>query len=746
MKIINVLTIIILFQTVSIAQQLNWANIDLENATAVDGKINGFNMGGYAYGRMNLQGEDMSISSQCRQCKAFNLCVPMVSGPSFSSMETKSNVIEASANLKPGVLRFPGGTHSGWYHYYQYDDTGMYDAADPKIAKGYGMTLIETAHLKNPLEYCHLDSRLTINQNYLDGFIYYIKNLQNTIADNHKIEVSYVVNLLTHFRFSANQAVCTKCGRSKAIEPMEGYDCSSEFDYSYVGNEALFNHDKRRYRFELYYKETQDVLSQIVEELDLGKDDILYVEMGNEYYSNEGYPYSKYKMSPKDYGKLVEIYSQRLKCFFNGKVQIKIGIVTKPNTPWQSELVNYLQQDLNNDGTVLNDAFDAIIYHHYYNQSFCLDDPNIFSRFNCAKEAFRNHIEMDLFNQLDDLTTHFPSKKIWITEWNMLNGENNKNNSFLNTILHASFVQEYALSVMKYNAMNDNAVSMTTHHRLGDHNVWSVIQTQDGDNEVANVRSGAIAMRFLSKLYEYDNRFYLQNILFDGTNIMDTKEAVTSVFMQKGNSNQQDRLLIYYTNKTGQNIDFTIPNKINGKQVDKAYISALHGNYLFTYGPRNITAGKNRYKESGSKVYYNEQLDVLGYGLIDNQFETVYDSMLMLTDEHSLLNNSIGVIEIYFKDNTTSTNNTLREGIMLNISPNPCYETIHIDLETKEPSSIIIQLVSTMGNKIISQKQSLNYGHNPIKIACRNIPEGLYYLTFYHKNTIITKKIILVNQ
>lgn len=98
-----------------------------------------------------------------------------------------------------------------------------------------------------------------------------------------KIEVSYVANLLTHFRFLVSQTIFTSCGREKAIIPMDNYDCESTFSTSYEGNEAVFNNDPKIYRFELYYKETQDAIDKLVTNLSLDTDDVLYVEMGNEY-------------------------------------------------------------------------------------------------------------------------------------------------------------------------------------------------------------------------------------------------------------------------------------------------------------------------------------------------------------------------------------------------------------------------------------------------------------------------------
>lgn len=165
------------------SQTIDWSAIDLSNSQNVSGKVNGFNMGGYAYGRINNQGNTITVSSECNECGS---SLPFISGASYASMQTKTNVIQETAKLSPSVLRFPGGTHSGWYHLYEYDNQGFYDAASPQIAKGYGMTAIEAGHLNNPLSYCRLDSRITVEQNYIDGFMNYIQNVQNATTSDKK--------------------------------------------------------------------------------------------------------------------------------------------------------------------------------------------------------------------------------------------------------------------------------------------------------------------------------------------------------------------------------------------------------------------------------------------------------------------------------------------------------------------------------------------------------------------------------
>lgn len=703
-------------------------------------------MGGYSYGRLNYQGPVVNVESECKQCAASPIIcsgtLGNVSGFEYRSMQPKAHVVTQTARLHPGILRFPGGTHSGWYHLYQYDNSGMYDASVPLIDKGYGMSLIETAHLGNPLDYCRYDSRLAVNENYIDGFLNYIESTQQAM-NGDQIEVTYVANLLTHFRFPAIQALCTSCSRSKAVVPMDNFDATQPFTMAYAGNEALFNNDQAVYRFELYYKETQDAISRIKNRLDLDTTDILYVEMGNEYYSTAGYPNLKYQITVEDYATLVEIYAYRLKTYFKDSLTIKIGAVTKPGTNWQPGLISHLEDDQDNDGFTLNEMLDAVIYHDYYQMSNCLNEDNINLRFTCARNAFRDHIEMDLPENLDNLRTNFPEQKIWITEWNMLKGTNDKNLSYLNTILHASFVQEYALSLLEYNSDYDNEVEMATYHRLGDHNVWSAIQVQEGDSSAAHYRSGAFAMEHLGKLYEQEDMRSLGNLLRDGTNIYDARLASSQAFYQPGDGiSSNERIMLYFSNKTETDLPVSLPAMIDGKIVSRVHLSMLYGNHLFTYGPANSTAGKNRFKISNNNETFNEDLDALGYGDLHDQFLSISDSMIDLNQSFSLPANSIGVLEIdlgVLISIEEATNSTLS----VSVYPNPGNALISVDIDAALTQSVDICLLDSRGRKVQGHQQMLQAGINQTQLDVSPLPEGLYLLKINGRYGETMKKLLI---
>ena len=84
---------------------------------------------------------------------------------------------------------------------------------------------------------------------------------------------------------------------------------------------------------------------------------------------------------------------------------------------------------------------------------------------------------------------------------------------------------------------------------------------------------------------------------------------------------------------------------IDNVGVDSAKISFVTGDHLFTYGPRNTTVGKNQFKATANTTYFNDALDTLGYGALDNQFGSIYCSAISINSPHIIPQNSIGVID-----------------------------------------------------------------------------------------------------
>ncbi|MEL7220711.1 MAG: T9SS type A sorting domain-containing protein, partial [Bacteroidota bacterium] len=612
-------------------------------------------------------------------------------------------------------------------------------------------------HLPNPLGYCQRDSRLLVNQNYIDGFINFVHNLEANSNPTQVVEVAYVANLLTHFTFDDITFLCMQsCGHPSALNPMDNYDCTSSLDYSYEGNEALFNNDPNVYRFELYYKETQDAITYLVDQLKLTPEDVIYVEMGNEYYFNDGLnsAYFKYDINASDYARLVETYAERLSCFFANQVDLKIGMVSKPGSNWQNTnnifnlnypgLVNLMDQDETANGQTLNDLVDAVILHDYYTNSDCLNENDISDRFNCAKVTLNEQIESEngLLAELDNFRNNFPGKEIWLTEWNVTAGTESKNLNYINTPLHATFVMEYALRLLTYNANHDNLISLAMHHRIGQDNQWSVIQTEDGDNELAIARTGAYVMQYLSKLYDYESSSLIGNILVDGNTTFATENAKTSVFYQAADAlHNHPRLLVYYTNKTAQGISFSLPSQIDEHYVTGASMAFLQGNELFTYGASNHTNGKNSF-QNNEGIHQNEDLNHLGYGPLHNQLQYTAEEAIDITQHQLIGSYSVGVIEIQLSPIVGTTTPPYANRHLL-AYPNPAKDQLNMTVSVSSPQTGYLKLYDQQGRLLKNQVYELLTNNNLISLSVDDLSDGVYFIQLQTEHELFRTKVIV---
>lgn len=735
-------------------QTLNWDQIDGNSSPNVEGKLNGLNMGGYTYGAISQQGSQVSIPDECIQCVDFD-CSPLlqqaiITGKQYNSTAPKELFLEKSRELKPSVLRFPGGTHSGWYHFYKSDDNGFYDAANPTIAKGYGMNIGETIHLPNPYSYCQEDTRLTIDSNYIHTFSNYVNELKKDQSSDYNLSISYVANILTHFKFPSLNlpliGACTStCGRELSLTPMQNYNCQESFEMSYEGNEDLFNNDPSVYRFELSYKETQDAIEFLTIQLDMDQDDVLFVELGNEYYFNDGfnsgYSFDKYGMSAPRYAELAEIYSERLKCYFEGKVTIKTAMVSKPNSNWQNTtnqlkpnypgIANLMDNDINNDGQTLNDVVDAVVLHDYYNSNDCSNIDDIQERFDCIREVFSEHIhgEESVIKDLDNFKNSFPGKSIWLTEWNIVGGDQSMNIDYINTAIHASFVQEYMLNLYNYNATNDNIIELAHHHRIGFDLPWSVIQIVDGENDVAIERASASPIRNLSEIQGDNATYFHGNILKENSNQYDKAKATVYAVSKENNNGDLSQIMLYYTNKTDQELSFDLPIQLNNIDIISVSNANIAGNHLFSYGPSNETHGRNRV-HTGNNVYYNEDLNTLGFGNLHDALVKNESQEINLSEPLTMKANSTGVYKI-FLDVPIANEEIPLDSDQVILSPNPFNDYVKIDVfdELKISS---VEVFNQNGQSVMVSKEN--------QFDTSQLIPGVYWYKITTEKGVVIKK------
>lgn len=740
------------------AQSIDWDQIDGNNSAKIEGKLNGLNMGGYTYGRMSQQGSQVSILDECVQCINFDCSIFLdqetIVGKEINSVAPKELFLEKSKELRTSSLRFPGGTHSGWYHFYQYDDEGFYNAESPEIAKGYGMNLGETLHLPNPYSYCQEDTKLTIDSNYIQTFATYVEGLKQNQPEDYELSISYVSNILSHFKFPEIGlpliGSCTStCGRELSIQPMENYNCSEKFDLSYEGNESLFNNNPSVYRFELIYKETQDAIEYLMNRLQLDSDDVVFVELGNEYYNNDGlnsgYSFNKYGMSAPRYAKIAEIYSERLKCYFENKLTIKTAVVSKPGTSWQNTsnvlhhnfpgLSNLTDKDESGNGQTLNDVLDGVILHNYYTSNNCNEINDIEDRFDCIRESFSDYIfGPDGVNKdLENFKEEYPGKSIWLTEWNIVGGNMQKNIDYLNTAMHAAFVQEYMLNLYDFNVLNNNLIELAHHHRIGFDLPWSVIQLIDGENDVAIERAAAAPIKNLSDIQGSNPSYFHGNILQEYGSTYDRSKANVYAISKENIDGNIFEVELYYTNKTNDEISFALPVQLNDLPVLSITNAYNQGDYLFSYGPSNGTQGRNRYTNDNN-ILYDDDINNLGFGQLHNSLTFVETHTIENTETFTLNPNSTGVFK--FKLDVPDVIFEIYDiSDQVKLSPNPFQDNMTIDL-SEDLEMNEIEIINQNGQSVLIKNKGLSINI----INTSQLLPGIYWYKITTNKGVVFKK------
>lgn len=704
-----------------VAQDVNW-NLPAPEYR-VTSHVNGLNMGGYSYGLMAEQ--DPMKSDVTERCNCFNLPVSS-QRHEIISVEPSADMVEKSAKIKPGIIRFPGGTQANWYHLYEYGDDWLYDASNPTVARGLGIDYRESYAIEEGVnQFCKEDARLQADENYIDLFVQYINAMKSTSDGPQSVEVSFVVNLLKHFRFFN----VGNCGRNYVtFQPWADYDPHERFDHSY--SDSLFG-QRSIYRFELFYKETLDALDFIYQNTDMDTSDVIYVEMGNEYYFSNGInsAYGPMGMNASDYAYLVELYSQRLKTYFEGKVQIKVGVTSEPNTVWQLQLIQRFDADVDQDGRTFYDAIDAVVLHEYLKDPKCDSIALIGDRFHCARAMMSDFIHgpNHLLASVQNFNENFPGKNIWLTEWNMVNGRDGELLSFINTILHAAFIQETLLELIRYNQDMGAAIEMAMHHRLGFDRQWSVLQMSDGV-DTAVVRVGAHVFQFISELYQRDTTYALGDVLTSNGVSVDPTQAVARAFYQPADhALQQDRILIYFSNKHADDVPFALPNSLLDKNITAAAMSYIQGDALYSYGPSNTSKGRNEFTLPSGETYFDEELNDLVDGQIHDAIDVTSHASVAVGEQERFPAYSVGVLTVDLETNLSTNHHDIRRRT-INVFPNPAQDQVAISVLLKSSEKFSASLQTLEGKVIWTDERTGQEGEYKVNISLADVPAGVYLL------------------
>ena len=99
----------------------------------------------------------------------------------------------------------------------------------------------------------------------------------------------------------------------------------------------------------------------------------------------------------------------------------------------------------------------------------------------------------------------------------------------------------------------------------------------------------------------------------------------------------------------------------------------------------------------------------------------------------------------YTTQEAVSTENSLDQVEVLNISPNPSTGIFSISLHSNEALDVKTTITSILGDKISERIEKLSVGNNELDYNIANVSNGIYLIHFSASGRYLTKKIVINN-
>ncbi len=194
------------------------------------------------------------------------------------------------------------------------------------------------------------------------------------------------------------------------------------------------------------YEENRDALQWLLAQgVSIGG-----IELGNELYlgiHRDTFP------SPEAYIARAKAWTARFRSDFPG---LKIGIV---GAPVREDPTNGDYFKSWNDALAREDFFDAISWHHYVKFSPCAAAPDTWA---CLRDSMLRETQFQLPKVLDYWKQKFPTKKLWLSEWNL--------SAYLKEYIGSQaanlYFSAYLLQIARYSADNGGFITYAHHHNL----------------------------------------------------------------------------------------------------------------------------------------------------------------------------------------------------------------------------------------------------------------------------------------
>lgn len=371
------------------------------------------------------------------------------------------------------------------------------------------------------------------------------------------------------------------------------------------------------------------------------------------------------------------------------------------------------------EDTILKSSFDCQL-----NETFKFIDSGFVKK---VLDGYRLQLGINNFNQ----------KKIWMTEWNILES-NNDDTTYLfhNTFNHAVLTLGWKMALYKSNwsfaGANDFFQYSTFFNGVSQQQNGGLSKRINTNNfgDGTSIDTGSVYVKrmayWANKITRHISLDSLKWVDNTATNLSAYPNTRFYSFVNPNNTN----LYVYYINADDSNFNLNLDSlKLTGYVLDTNITKEYFG-------------VRNNYSTAG----YSEQFEKNKFYKIGNNWQAslqnepnnTYSNVASSSKNNTLQRKSIGCLKIPIKSNVGLNKNNFTQ-INTKVFPNPSKGIITIErADTSVEGEIII--TNMLGNvvKIIKPESQLT------KMDLSDLIDGVYFITINSKNSIVTHKVILI--
>ena len=330
---------------------------------------------------------------------------------------------------------------------------------------------------------------------------------------------------------------------------------------------------------------TEEVLF-VIDELKKNNIPILGVELGNEYCL------MSYRKQFPDAQTYIDRISTTALAIRNKYPDLKIAVIGGDAVAMNDMNVrSKFMRTWNQELSKVN-FYDAYVWHFYASCSDCDKDPhfdNVFSRNLESMAPFKTN---KLYNAGADFIPIFgKERKLWLTEWNISNGE------YLdNTFTQAAYVSENFLNMIDLNIKYNNYIELSNLHAMdGLINIYKGKQkpllSVGGNNATVQY----FAFKFLATTLIKDA--YKGATTISSKDNQTAKNFICNAFVNK----KDNKTYLHFVNRSGKKMQLTI----NAKSSSGFQLTSIEAD--FPYATAGKTAYEKKYPDKLKPVRYREE-------------------------------------------------------------------------------------------------------------------------------------------